>query len=244
MKFKNKTVLKGICAILFAACMLTGCGSNSDSTTGNNSQSVQGADNSGNANNNDSSVFEGELTEEALRNYKVAPESDFEYSWDIDAEGGGISINGYLGNDTVVVIPETIDGQPVTAVSCWDFANDSPVRGVYCPPSVQRIGAFGNNKTLEIVICEGVEVIEESAFLNCGKLHTVVLGDNLKELGDVAFYNCKSLTELYIAPSLTEITEEIYYYVFYRCDNLTIKGKAGSYIESVCAEQEIPFEAV
>ncbi|MCH5300978.1 MAG: leucine-rich repeat protein [Ruminococcus sp.] len=237
--------MKKLIAILLALSLLlmfAACGSGSDSGTGNDSQSVQEAGNV-----SDNSVYEGELTEESLRNYKVAPESDFKYCIDIEDDGNGVSVTGYTGKDTVVVIPETIDGQPVTEVCCWDFANDSPVRGVYCPPSVKRIGAFGNNDALEIVICEGAEELLESAFIGCSRLRTVVLGDNLKKINGAAFGVCKSLTEVYIAPSMTEVEVDYtssYAMVFFGADNLTVKGEEGSFIESFCEEQGVPFEAV
>ena len=182
----------------------------------------------------------GELTEEFLRNYPVAPASDFE----CEPCEGGIRISSYVGNDDIVVIPETINGQAVVAIAGYLFANESTVRAVYVPSTVTVLsGTFPNNENLEIVICEGVEKILDQAFLNCKILHTVVLGNALAEIGERSFAGCKELKELYIASSLTTIDADFARMVFYKCENLTIHGKAGSYIETFCSAQDIPFVA-
>lgn len=188
----------------------------------------------------DSSVYSGEVTEQVVRNYKTAKESDFE----VAEVTGGVRISGYNGNDTIVVIPETINGQKVVEIGGYIFANDSTVKGVYIPEDITKLPVvFGNNKNLEVVICEGVETIGNNAFINCEALHTVILGDNLTAIGESAFYNCVSLKELYIASTVEEIDEDYALTIFLWCENLTITGEAGSFIESFCAEHDIPFEA-
>ncbi len=197
-----------------------------------------------NNNNNESNSNQNNkydvITEDVVRNHKVTPISDFTYA----EIAGGIEIRNYNGTDDIVVIPETINGQNVVSVGGYVFANESGVKGVYIPNTVKEIGAtFANNKKVEVVVCEGVEVIRASTFLNCTELTNVILGDVLKELGDKAFAGCTKLNELYIAPSLKNIDESNKRMMFYRCSNLTLHGKSGSYIEIFAKEQNIPFVA-
>lgn len=223
---------------------LVGCGG---SSTPNNDDVMQtsqgGGDHSAAVEETDSGngdAYTGDVTESVVRNYQVASESDFEYN----GVQGGIRVTKYLGTDTIVVIPETIEGEPVVEVGGLMFANDSSVRGVLVPSGVTELTqVFTNNQNLEVVICEGVELVGDNTFNNCMNLHTVVLGDSLHELGENSFAGCSVLKELYISPNMTKIDKNIAPTVFFWCDSLTIIGESGSYIESFCAEQGIPFQA-
>ena len=237
--------MKKLFAILLAVLMvvsLAACGGDAPTQGGstNNPTTAPTAAPTQKPTSGDSSVYSGEVTEQVVRNYKTAKESDFK----TEETAGGVRISDYLGNDTIVVIPETINGKTVVEVAGYVFANDSTVRGIYIPNTVTVLaGTFPNNDDLEVVICEGVERITDLAFHNCKNIHTIVLGNALVELGENAFAGCKKLTTLYISPTLTAIDDAYVDMLFYRCENLTITGEAGSFIESFCAEHDIPFEA-
>lgn len=223
---------------------LVGCGRSSTPNNDDATQTPQGGgDHSAGVEETDSGngdAYTGDVTESVVRNYQVASESDFEYN----RVQGGIRVTDYLGNDTIVVIPETIEGEPVVEVGGLMFANDSAVRGGLVPKGVTELTqVFTNNQNLEVVICEGIELVGYNNFNNCMKLHTVILGDSLQELGENSFTGCSELKELYISPNMTKIDESINTTVFFWCDSLTIVGESGSYIESFCAEQGIPFQA-
>ena len=187
-----------------------------------------------------SGAFEGAVTEQIVRGYKVADESDFSY----DETTEGVRITGYLGKDTIVVIPEKIAGKPVVGMSIAAFGNECTVRGVMVPSGVKELpGAFANNAEIEVVIWESAEIAGANLFNGCGSLHTVILGDQLQSIGENAFSVCYTLEELYIPATVVEIDPAIAATVFSFCESLTIVGEAGSYIESFCAEQGIPFKA-
>jgi len=209
---------------------------NNNNLNNSNTNNSTVEDENNNSTNNQYDV----ITEKIVRNHKKTQASDFEYA----EVSGGIEIRKYTGNDAIVVIPETIDNKNVVGVGGLLFANDSKVRGVYIPDAVKELKAcFVNNNEIEVVICEGIEEIWDNAFNSCTKLHTVVLGNSLKSIGENAFFYCANLKELYIAPTLTNIDENIATTIFFWCDNLTIKGEEGSYIEKFCNEQGIPFVA-
>ncbi len=182
----------------------------------------------------------GVITEELVRNYPVAPASDFEYEQD----GEGIKITDYIGDDVVVVIPEQIEGKPVIALHSYLFANKSPVKGVLVPNSVKMLKyTFINNDDIQVVICEGVENLSNAVATNCASLHTLVLGDALSEMGEFSIAGCPKLTEVYISAKVTNIAQNYSSYdVFMECPMVTIKGEKGSYIETYAKENGLKFE--
>ena len=69
-------------------------------------------------------------------------------------------------------------------------------------------------------------------------------GDNDKSVRD-SFANNEEV--IYLAVDYEGITSkgvEVTYTVFYQCENLTIKGYAGSYAETYAKESGIPFEEI
>ena len=181
------------------------------------------------------------ITEAMLRSMPENPASDFTYANSIKVRDG-IRIDSYTGSSDIVVIPATIDGKTVVEIADYVFANDSIVRAVYIPDSVEKISQlFANNKHIEIVIADGVKEISEFAFGSCSVLREVVLGNHLVMLDEFAFYACKSLIKVNISAALTAMTEKQAASAFFGCKNLTIYGEAGSYIEEIAQKQGIPF---
>lgn len=85
----------------------------------------------------------------------------------------------------ILDIPPTIDGYPVVAIGSQAFSD--------------------YNYAAEVVIPEGVEVIESFAFYQCGNLQEVYLPDSLITIGDKAFCNCKSLEIVHFGENLKTI---------------------------------------
>ena len=177
------------------------------------------------------------VTEELLRSHSVTPAVDFEY----EIENGGIMIVHYLGTDPIVVIPEEIDGLPVTAINQYVFVNDSPVRGVWLPDTITDLqGGFTNNKMIEVVICEGVVSISNFSFTNCPALHTICLGEKLENIPEYGvFAECLALQELHLPATVSNLHDE----AFLGCESVTLVSAAGSYVESYAAEHGMNFRA-
>lgn len=153
-----------------------------------------------------------EITEEAVRNHPVAPESDFTYC----TEYGGITITGYKSTDSIVVIPEEINGTIVLAIAADTFGNDSTVKGLFIPSTVRtlRHSGFMNNQVIEVVVWDSADVIDEYLFACCGNLRLVVLGEHVSQVNHEAFSFCP---------------------------NLTIKVVPGSYMETYCKDHNLPY---
>ena len=222
--------------VMLVVCCVA-CGESESSTQNGGSNSVQGTDDSSK---NNATEEISEVTEAIVRAYKTAPASDFEY----EVDGDGIKINKYVGSDSIVVIPDKIDGKPVTQLKSYLFANESSVKGVLIPNTVSTlIYTFTNNKDIQVVICEDVERIQDFTFANCPQLRTLENGTKLVELGQNSISVCPKLEELTIPSTLTNISDSVGWSVFYSCANLTIVGEGGSYIESFCNVNNIPFKS-
>lgn len=188
-------------------------------------------------------VFEGQ---------QPAAESDFEYG---DAsDGEGIMIVNYKGSNSVLIIPETIEGKPVTEISMGIFDSNSTakVTAVKFPSGVKTIPmqCFGSNSDVTVVDASYAEVIETGAF-SCKKLETLKLGDSLKELKGLSIFNCPVLKEVYVSPSMQTIEDinlddgkEGQDVFVEMSPDFTITGKAGSFIEEWAKEYGINFKAV
>ncbi|MGM9680570.1 MAG: leucine-rich repeat domain-containing protein [Eubacteriales bacterium] len=123
----------------------------------------------------------------------ASPASDFEYTV---GEDGGITITKYIGTDTDMVIPEYIDGKPVTVIGERAFLSNLTVTSVSVPDSVT--------------------IMQGNIFQNCSSLTTVNLSRNLQVIGSMCFYNANKLSNITLPSSLTEIGQS----AFNCCDSL------------------------
>jgi formylglycine-generating enzyme required for sulfatase activity len=102
---------------------------------------------------------------------------------------GTVTITRYTGQGGDVVIPDTINGLPVTSIGDhafgdWDRQNTS-LTTLIIPDSVTSIG--------------------DGAFSWCSSLTSITIPDSVTSIGDGAFRGCTSLTGVYFegdAPSL------------------------------------------
>ncbi|MGM9681332.1 MAG: leucine-rich repeat protein [Eubacteriales bacterium] len=106
-------------------------------------------------------------SEQFTDDIKPSSTSDFEYTVGKD---GGITITKYIGTDTDAVIPEEIDGKPVTVIGT---------------------GAFKDQKTVTTVTLPDTVVdLEDEAFFRCGSLTSINLPGQLKTIGSHCFFQC------------------------------------------------------
>ena len=123
-----------------------------------------------------------------------SPAADFEYV----AEDGGLTVTGYRGVATEVVIPAQIEGLPVRAIGDEAFNDNDSLTSVTIPGSVTVIGemAFANCGSLtNVTIGEGVETIADGAFTYSYSLSLITIPDSVTKIADDAFYFCDSLPE-------------------------------------------------
>lgn len=129
-----------------------------------------------------------------------------------------ITITGYKGNITDVVIPSEIDDYPVTAISNNAFSNCKTLKSIKISDSINKLG--------------------EAIFMYCENLSDVTLPKNIKTIPANLFCGCTNLTNVTIPAGVTKIdggafsetgvvdvvipntVTEIWYGVFSDCPNL------------------------
>jgi len=150
----------------------------------------------------------------------AAVSEDFEYS--VNSEGKSVIITKYAGKNLDVVIPETIDGLPVTAIGTRAFADgNTSVKSVAFPASLTEIGfgAFATCSALtEIDLSKtAVTAVGTSAFNSCLSLKKVLLPDTLRYISDYMFAFCENLTDI----TLPDKTRSVGPAAFWMCTGLT-----------------------
>ena len=97
----------------------------------------------------------------------------------------GYAISGFKGKDIrTLIFPNTYNGRAVTRV----FAH-----------------AFEGCSVQEVVMTDGIKVIEEGAFKDCENLKQVIFPNTLREIGSSAFSGCKSLVTAALPKGLEQI---------------------------------------
>lgn len=117
-------------------------------------------------------------------------------------------ITEYTGTDTVVVIPSTIDGEPVISIGNTTFYNNKSIQTVIIPEGVTEIGDFSFKlctSLSSVTFPSTVTNIGDSAFYSCSKLSIIQFPDALETIGPYAFSNCDSLSTVNFNEGLLNI---------------------------------------
>ena len=136
------------------------------------------------------------------------------YDDHIEITATGVRARGDL------IIPDEIEGLPVTVAGEHAFASNAQITSVTLPNTMTSIGkqAFYMDTGLTSVnLPDDITEIGEEAFLYCSKLTALTLPKSLSNIGVRAFLSCDGLTELQLPESLTNIGE----YAFQDCSGLT-----------------------
>lgn len=191
-----------------------------------------------------------------------------EGAYEYKEENGGITITGYTGTETNVVIPSTIAGKPVKKLGtyCFSFA-DTEITSVVIPEGVTYIDnyAFNGLETLtsvklpstlktiyhnafrmtgitEIEIPEGTTYIGKEAFNNCKNLKSVSLPSTMQSILTNAFSRCDSLEEITLPDNITYLASSSFGSSSSKVDN--IYANAGSTTAKTLEKNNITYIAI
>ena len=167
----------------------------------------------------------------SLNQEEVTPELSY------TVKDGCATITGYNGETSALVIQETIDGYPVTAIGNSAFKNNTVITSVSMPDSVTTIGnsAFYGCSGLsgKLELPEGLASIGTSAFHGCSGLSgTLVIPEKVAAIGSGSFYGCRGIKEIVFGNGLKNLygyydSYNNHYPSFYGCSGveaLTFQG--------------------
>ena len=155
---------------------------------------------------------------------------DFTYT----SDGSAITITGYTGPGGAVVIPDTINGLPVTHIGTSAFASCISLASVTIPKSVTSIGDFALyfcSSLASVTISDSVTHIGASAFAFCTSLTNVTIPNSVTNIWDSAFISCTRLSAITV-DVLNSVYSSVDGVLFNKSQTLLIEypgGKAGSY---------------
>jgi hypothetical protein len=170
---------------------------------------------------------------------------DFRYKISNDA----VTILGYSGQETDLIIPETIEGYPVTRIASWAFEWRGVV-SVILPDSITSISSNAFHYCTDLVsitIPDGVTFIGEQAFMGCYNLPSITFPDSLTYVGKEAFYDCTNLKEVTLGSNISDIGYQAFGYEWrypnddIRKENFIIRGYTGSVAEAYTKQNEFTF---
>lgn len=115
-------------------------------------------------------------------------------------EANTVTIFAYLGSETNVVVPSSINNKPVTHIGFNSFQSTS-VESVSLPGTIVSIGSaafYDCKKLASITIPNSVTEVGDQAFWGCVNLQSVTMGSGVKSIGGGAFEFCTKLESIVI----------------------------------------------
>ena len=119
-----------------------------------------------------------------------------------------------------IVIPDTIEGYPVTKIGEGAFWDCTGIKEIVVPDSITVIpnAAFRECETLEkITLPEGLTSIGNGAFYECEYLASIDIPESVTSIGGGAFRFCRKLSAITIPNGIQEIKDS----TFASCNSLT-----------------------
>ncbi len=123
-------------------------------------------------------------------------------------------ISRYTGGESVVVVPESLDGYPVTQIGSYAFSAfvvpETLITSINLPETIESITkhAFEYNENLtQINIPSKVTTIPFDCFRGCYSLEYIEIPDSVNKIEGGAFRYCEGLKSISLPESVTEISE-------------------------------------
>lgn len=168
---------------------------------------------------NDGNVNWDAVLDVLLGNDKPDPKPEPENTDDVYSltmlDDGTFKLEKFSGFDdqSILVIPEEINGAKITVIGQGALAYNEDVTGVIIPNSVTVIesGAFSSCPNLfSVEMPDSVQEIGAGAFEKCTSLDKINLPEHLQNLGEAAFAGCNNLQLISLPEGLTEIGRDAF----------------------------------
>lgn len=144
------------------------------------------------------------------------PKCDFLFT----AKDDGLCITSYMGNDTIIDVPDKIQGKKVTEIGEQAFQNCTTIEKILLPSTVRVIGDCAFAWCENLIELQGATYIKslgKRAFYRCPKLKTVAPMVSLSHIGKETFAGCSSLSSFFFSEKLEGIAS----FAFSGCRSLS-----------------------
>ena len=136
------------------------------------------------------------------------------WSYTVNANGEAV-ISKYTGSDTHVVVPEELNGHPVTSIGSSAFSKNTTVEEIDIPDCVTGLGSWqtfmGATSLQRIRLSQSITAIPDNAFNGCKALTAIDIPGSVKSIGVGAFYGCWKLTDVTFHEGLESIGDQAFY---------------------------------
>lgn len=144
-----------------------------------------------------------------MRAFSMTPDSVTELRklWSYEkGEDGTLTITNYKGKESIVVVPERIGKNIVTAIGEAAFA------GAYMKFMMREETIAQHRKITSITLPKTLQKIENHAFCNLPLLCEINIPDSVKQLGKGVFRSCHSLIDFTVPGTVKTIGHDAFLY--------------------------------
>jgi len=131
-------------------------------------------------------------------------------------ENGFATVSGVWDPDfTSVIVPDAVDGFPVTAIGDRAFSQCRKLSSITLPGGLTSIGIwafYGCDALTELTIPDGVTSIGDYAFSYCENLIAINIPDGVTSIGVNTFIHCNKLLTIDLPSGLTSIGDGAFSY--------------------------------
>ena len=138
-------------------------------------------------------------------NNNIPFQAVLEYS--VNSNGTDVTITNYTGTETALVLPNSINGLPVTSIAGYAF-NNTAVTSVTLPNSMTQLNNYafyGASKLQSVTFPSTITSIGSYAFEFCTSLKSITIPNTITSIKNGAFYGCTSLSNVKLGSGLKTI---------------------------------------
>lgn len=151
---------------------------------------------------------------------------------------GVVTVEGLHYLETVMNVPEKIEGYPVKYIANQACRDHNVLTEVILPAGLEIIGeyAFAECDNLKKVTVKGCKTISVGAFRESRSLSKISLPKDLELIDDLAFENCVMLGKIKMPKGLKSIGHD----AFMGCDRVSFDANGSKLVKDYAKRYNIP----